>query len=291
MCRVPLANVVAPPRTEPSGQSRDAPSGGGAPVWALRWPALDATGVVDAVVTTRHGGVSQGPYDSLNLGLHVGDDPAHVVTNRQRAAGLVDLTLDDLVFCRQSHGATVTVVGSADRGRGTTGDSDAIGDTDAMVTTDAGVGLVVMVADCVPLVAVDPEAGVLACIHAGWRGTVAGITAAAVAAMQQLGADASRVVVGMGPAVSPASYQVGAEVRDAVMAAFGTRGERLVPPDGTGRWTFDVVAANRMALTDAGVDPSNIHDAGVADTNDPDFFSDRQARPCGRFAIIAWLLP
>jgi YfiH family protein len=301
--------VVAQPRTEPSGHLHAPvpPSPAGPRV--VRWPALDATAAVDAVVTTRHGGVSPGVYASLNLGLHVGDDPANVVANRRRAASTVGLDLANLVFCRQSHGAAVAVVGAEDRGRGTLSDSDALDATDALVTTEPDVGLVVMVADCVPIVMVDPQARVLACVHAGWRGTVAGVSGAAVATMIEHGADASRLVVGIGPAVSPQRYQVGADVHDAVMDAFGERSAGLVPPDGTGRWTFDVVAANRMALTDAGVDPANIHDTGITDTaiNDtgtgtgtdatgdhypePGFFSDRQARPCGRFAIVARLLP
>jgi len=254
----------------------------------LHWPALDATGAVEAVVTTRHGGVSTGVYATLNLGLHVGDDPAAVVTNRRRAATTVGLDLGDLVFCRQSHGANVAVVTAADRGRGTTADADALDATDAVVTTDTGVGLVVMVADCVPIVLVDPEAGVCACVHAGWRGTVAGVTAATVATMTSLGADPARIVAGIGPAVAPERYQVGAEVVDAARAAFGPAADDLAPPDGTGRWTFDVVGANELALAGAGVAAANIHTMDT-DTGHPDLFSDRAERPCGRFAVLARL--
>lgn len=254
----------------------------------LRWPALDATGVVDAVATTRHGGVSTGVYATLNLGLHVGDDPAAVVTNRQRAASCVGLDLGDLVFCRQSHGAAVATVSASDRGRGTTDDADALDATDAVVTTDPGVGLVVMVADCVPIVLVDPVARVCACVHAGWRGTVAGVTGATVTTMVSLGADPARIVAGIGPAVAPDRYQVGAEVVDAARRAFGPVADGLAPPDGTGRWTFDVSAANVVALTTAGVAPANIHDMGI-DTGHPDLFSDRAQRPCGRFAVLARL--
>jgi len=290
--RVPLADVVAPPRTEPPGHPHGANPGSDAPPGVVRWAAIDATGVVDAVVTTRHGGVSTGVYASLNLGLHVGDDPANVITNRRLAAAAIGLELNDLVFCRQSHGATVAVVGAQHRGRGALSDSEAVDATDALVTTEPGVGLVVMVADCVPIVLVDPHARVLACVHAGWRGTVAGITAATVAAMVEQGADASRLVAGFGPAVAPHRYQVGADVHHAVTTGFGPRAANLIPPDGTGRWTFDVVAANRLALADAGVVPGNIHDTGIADTtSSPGFFSDRHTRPCGRFAIVARLLP
>jgi YfiH family protein len=261
------------------------PAGG---VAVLRWPALDDTGAVDAVVTTRRGGVSGGPYESLNLGLHVGDEPVSVVENRRRAAAAVGLTLDDLVFARQSHGAAVAVVGRADRGRGTRADDDALAGTDALVTADPDVGLVVLVADCVPVVLVDPVAGVLGAVHAGWRGTVAGAAGAAVAAMASLGARPDRIVAGIGPAIAPDDYQVGDDVVSAARAAFGNHADTLVAPDGTGRWTFDLPAANERSLLDAGVVVEHIHRADVA-TSSEHFFSDRAERPCGRFAAVARL--
>lgn len=255
----------------------------------LRWPLLDAAGV-DAIVTTRHGGVSAAPYDSLNLGLHVGDDPDAVIENRRRAAAAIGLELSQLVVGHQAHGRTVAVVGTSDRGRGATDDADAVHDTDGLVTTDPDVGLVAMVADCVPLVLADPVARVLATVHAGWRGTVAGITPAAVEAMTSRGARADRLVVGIGPAVSAARYQVGEEVADAARAALGGGADRIVEPDGTGRWTFDLWAANRYQLEQAGVPTEQIAVAAI-DTADGPFFSDRAVRPCGRFAALARLRP
>ncbi|QGG96882.1 peptidoglycan editing factor PgeF [Actinomarinicola tropica] len=253
----------------------------------LRWPLLDDAGV-DAVVTTRHGGVSAPPYDTLNLGLHVGDDPARVVENRRRAAAAIGLDLDHLVVGHQAHGRTVTVVGTDERGRGTTHDDDAIQATDALVTTEPDVGLVAMVADCVPLVLVDPTARVLATVHAGWRGTVAGVTTAAVEAMRRLGARPSEIRGGIGPAIAPARYQVGPEVAEAARAAFGGDADRLVEPDGSGRWTFDLWSANRLQLDTAGVPQEQVAVAAL-DTVDGPFFSDRAVRPCGRFAALARL--
>lgn len=260
---------------------------GGLPV--LRWPLLDDAGV-EALVTTRHGGVSAPPYDSLNLGLHVGDDPDAVIENRRRAAASIGLELSDLVVGHQAHGCTVTVVDDADRGRGTTDDADAVHDTDGLVTTSPRVGLVAMVADCVPLVLVDPIARVLATVHAGWRGTVAGVTPAAVDAMARLGADPARLRVGIGPAVAPRRYQVGPEVVEAVHAAFGGDVDGLVAPDDEGRWTFDLWAANRRQLDDAGVPSEQVAVAEI-DTASGPFFSDRAVRPCGRVAALARLRP
>ncbi len=145
----------------------------------LAWPSLDALGV-DAFVTTRHGGVSAGPYGTLNLGLHVGDTPADVVVNRRRVAAALGTDLGDFVFCQQAHGRRVAVVSGAERGRGALAVDDAIASTDALVTTDPGTVLAILVADCVPIILIDPQAQVLACVHAGWRGTVAGVTGAAL---------------------------------------------------------------------------------------------------------------
>jgi YfiH family protein len=256
----------------------------------LRWPALDRIEAVDAVVTTRHGGVSRGPYESLNLGLHVGDDPAAVVENRRRAAASLGMTLGELVFARQSHGARVAVVGDADRGRGSSADDDALDDVDGLVTTDAGVGLVVQVADCVPIVLVDPEARVLGAVHAGWRGTVARVAAAAVDVMVARGARPGRILAGIGPAIEADRYQVGDEVEAAARETFGAAADEVVRPDRTGRWTFDLPAANRRVLSEAGLLADHIHLTGVGTSRD-DLFSDRAERPCGRFAALARLRP
>ena len=256
----------------------------------LRWEALDACGAVDAVVTTRHGGWSHGPYASLNLGLHVGDDPAVVVRNRRAAASAIGLDVSDLVFCQQTHGVTVATVTGEHRGRGTLSDDDALPATDAVVTTATDIGLVVMVADCVPVVLVDPVAGVLGCAHAGWRGTVANIVAATIGSMVQAGAEASRLVVGIGPAIAGADYSVGADVAEATTRAFGPRASDVLRPDGPGQWHLDLVAANHLALRNEGVAAANIHTTGL-DTSHDALFSHRRSQPCGRFAAVARLRP
>lgn len=260
----------------------------------LRWSALEAVGLVDAVVTTRHGGVSAGAYASLNLGLHVDDDGLAVVENRRRAAAAVGCDLADLVLADQVHGNHVGVVGVDDAGRGTRTLNDAVPGTDALVTTTGTIAVGVLVADCVPLVLLDPAAGVLGVVHAGWRGTAAGVTPAAVAAMVDLGADPGHLLVGIGPAVHPDLYEVGADVADALRAALGNppSGDAdgtVLTPRGRGRWRCDLVAANRLALLNAGVAAHNIHVMGRS-TADPDLFSHRGGDR-GRFALLARLLP
>jgi YfiH family protein len=268
----------------------------------LTWPALDASGA-DAAVTARSGGVSSGPYATLNLSLSVGDDPGRVLENRRRLAAAFGADPGDFVFARQVHGAGVSVMADADRGSGAFSLDDAIGavgeagragGADALVTASPGVVLAILTADCVPIVLHDPVAGVLACVHAGWRGTVAGVTAAALAAMQGLGARPSDVVAGIGPAVGADRYQVGPDVHEPVTRSFGPAAAEFIRPDPSapGRWLLDLVSANRHALRQDGVPGARIHAAGIPTGPVPgQFFSDRTARPCGRLALVARLRP
>jgi hypothetical protein len=251
----------------------------------MTWKEL---GGLDAYVTARAGGVSQGPYESLNLSLSVGDDPEAVLENRRRTAAAIGAGLGDFVFTRQVHGAGVRVVDAADAGTGTLAYDESVPEGDVLVTADPSVVLAILTADCVPIVLHDPQARVLACVHAGWRGTVARACAAAVAAMVGLGAAPERVVAGIGPAIGADRYQVGQDVREAVTAAFRHGTGRVMRPDGTGRWLLDLPAANRLVLRDAGIADGNIHTTQYV-TGDGLFFSDRSARPCGRLALIARL--
>lgn len=251
----------------------------------LEWPLFDGH-PLRAVVTTRKGGLSGGVYRSLNLGLHVGDDPGRVQENRRSAAAAIGLELDDLVFCNQAHGREVVEVTGADRGRGARSMDGAVAEADAMVTSDAGVGLVVMVADCVPIVLFDPVTRTLACVHAGWRGTVARVAGAAVEVIAGRGAAAGDLLAAIGPAIAPARYEVGEDVKAAAEAAFGDFAAQVLAPHPAGRYRFDLWRANRRVLLDAGLRPENLALAGL-DTGGERFFSDRAARPCGRFAALA----
>jgi polyphenol oxidase len=251
-------------------------------VW---WPGAEELGA-SVAVTTRHGGVSTGPYRSLNLGLHVGDDEESVVENRRRAAGCFGVDLGTVVFAEQVHGAATAVVGPPDMGRGATSLKGAVPGTDVLVTAMPGVTLCILVADCVPIALLDPAAHVLAAVHAGWRGTAAGAVDEALQAMGTLGARPERTVAFLGPAVHPVRYQVGDEVAEA-LCPDGPDPE-FARPDGPGHWLVDLDAANRHRLVAAGLDPARILSAG-ASTADPEYFSDRAARPCGRFALLARL--
>ena len=221
------------------------------------WPLADLG--VDAVITTRAGGISPPPYDSLNLGLHVADGEDRVVTNRERLASTYGCHLDDMVFLDQCHGTRVATVGPGHAGRGSRAIEHALSATDAAVTTTPGLPLVVQVADCTPIVLVDPVAGVLGVAHAGWRGAVAGIGSATVSAMVLAGAEIARLHAWLGPDV-----------------------ER------SGTTRLDMTQLNRLLLESAGIPAGQITQSELT-TQDPRLFSDRHARPCGRFAVVARL--
>lgn len=262
--------------------------GTGATTEVVRWPGLASLGV-DALVTTRAGGVSTGPYGSLNLGLHVGDDPQAVTENRRRAAGALGASLDELVFGVQVHGDHAAIVDASGAGRGARQQGDALAATDALVTASSEPVLVTLVADCSPILLVDPDARVVATAHAGWRGALGGMGAGVVAAMVSLGARPERIRAVVGPTVSFTGYEVGPEVAAAARAAFGGAADAVLVPHG-GRWRLDVAGANRLCLLAAGLSAAHVHLAPVT-TADPRFFSDRAARPCGRFGLLARLRP
>ncbi len=248
---------------------------------------------VTAVVSTRHGGVSTGAYESLNLGDHVGDDHEAVLENRRRLCAV--LGVGRLTVADQQHGARVAVVGAALAGRGHDGADDAraaLPQTDAMVTSLPGVALATIVADCAPVVVFDPARPAVGVAHCGRRGAVLGVLPGTIQAMSAaFGSRPQNLLVGIGPAIGADSYEIGAAEAAQVAAAFGELAEaRLLRPTRPGHWTFDLVAALRIQLRHAGVDDGNVHAMGV-DTaaSTADFFSDRAARPCGRFMAVAML--
>jgi YfiH family protein len=232
-----------------------------------------------------------GAYASLNLSFAVGDEPGAVLENRRRVAAAIGVDLGDFVFSRQVHGAGVRVVTSADRSAGAFVLDESVPEADALVTADPSVVLAILAADCVPIVLYDPVAHVLGCVHSGWRGTVARVSEAALAAMSSLGATQENVVAGVGPAISPERYQVGADVADAVERDLGAAAAEVIRPDGTGKWLLDLWAANRIVLREAGLADEHINVAaiptGAAGNNL--FFSDREVRPCGRLTLVARL--
>ena len=243
-----------------------------------------------AAVATRHGGVSTGVYCSLNLGGHVGDDPDAVRENRDRLAAACGV--DRVRFMDQQHTATVAVVDALLAGRGHGGDAaEAFPATDALVTDLPGVALAVLVADCVPVVLVDPVRRAVGVAHCGRAGTLLGLLPATVGAMTQaFGTDPGDLRVGLGPCIGAASYEVGPHEVAQVAAALP--GLDLLVPTRDGHALLDLLTALRHQLDGAGVPAAQVEVSGVDTLSSTDrFFSDRAARPCGRFAAVVRLGP
>ncbi len=244
--------------------------------------------------TTRRGGVSRPPYDSLNLGFHVGDEPAAVLANRRRLCQAVGIPLSAWTCGEQVHGATVRVVGAEERGCGSLTHASALRGTDALVTAEPGICLVVLVADCVPLLFVDEARGVIAVAHAGWRGTVANIAGATVEVMaSSFRCRRENIRVAIGPCIGSSDYAIGPEVATAIEAGLGTlAADVLATADGR-HLTFDLRRTNLRQLTQAGIPRAAIEWWAVSTYRATDrYFSARAAGgPTGRFAGGLMLCP
>jgi YfiH family protein len=269
-------------------------------------------------------GVSRPPYDSLNLAVHVGDDPAAVAENRRRLREALGLPTEP-VWLDQVHGAEVLRLG----GSGPAGSAAPPGDdapggfadrprADAAVTRERGLVAAIQVADCMPVLLAALDGSVIGAAHAGWRGVAAGVLEAAVRAM---GAPAGEIVAWLGPAIGPRHFEVGEEVREALLAqssaagegtasatasataaggsasATSTAGSPSASPSVTaaafvrnrrGRWQCDLEALVRQRLTALGV--RHIAGGGWCTFEDPErFFSFRRDGRCGRLAALIWL--
>jgi len=242
---------------------------------AYRFEALGEG--VDAFVSTRLGGVSSAPYESLNLGLRVGDEAEKVVENRRLLFGAFGLSLERSVWCRQIHADGVVVVGAGDAGRGSTEEESIVQDADALVTDTPDLALCVTLADCVPVVISDPERRVVGLAHAGWGGTVSRISSRTLAVMQErFGCDPAGVVAAIGPSIGPSGYEVGEDVIERARAGFGDRTSEILSPVAEGKAHFDLWSANRIDLEEAGVDGARIEVSGIAvDERLDEFYSHR----------------
>lgn len=170
--------------------------------------------------TDRHGGVSAAPYDALNVGLHVGDDPQLVWENRARVCAALNREPDQLVAGEQVHGNTVAVVTEADKGRGALRTDDSIPGVDALITASPDIMLISFFADCVPILLFDPETPAVGVVHAGWKGTALDTIGAAVKAMREaFGTRAERCSAAIGPSIGPCCYAVGHDVASQLQAA------------------------------------------------------------------------
>lgn len=247
-------------------------------------PRWDAPARVGALCSLRTGGESGPPWDSLNLGDHVGDDPSAVARNRASFAAALGARP---VFLQQVHGTGVLRLDA-----GTQDGSVA----DACFTTVPGIACTVMVADCLPVLFCSGDGRVAAAAHAGWRGLAGeggrGVLEALVGTLAvQAGALPQALHAWLGPCIGPSAFEVGPEVRDAFLAADPGAGGAFVP-HGAGKFLADLPALARRRLAALGVSAVSGNDGTVqwCTVSDPSrFFSHRRDRRSGRFAASAWL--
>ncbi len=242
----------------------------GGPVF-LRSPALSP---LPHGFFTRIGGVSIGRYASLNCSVSSGDEPAALAENRRRVAGAVGVAPDRLLGLSQVHGiAVVTVAAPWPAGEGPR--------ADAMVTDRPGLGLGIITADCAPVLLADAAAGIIGAAHAGWRGAAAGMLAAVVAAMRELGAVPDRIAAAVGPCIGQASYEVGPELQDAVRASGAADPDRHFRPGEGDRLWFDLAGYCVARLREAGVGTAHVLGADTCADADRFFSHRRRTREGG----------
>lgn len=178
----------------------------------LQFPNLQIDGL-QCAITTRHGGTSAGNYASLNLGFHVGDNPETVRENRQVVARTLGCNLENLTCAQQTHGTNIEIIAAENRGRGALNYDSAIPNCDALVTQTAQTPLMILVADCAPLLFIDVKNRALAVVHAGWRGATQRIASKTVAKMKEVfGTNPQDLRVGIGLTLCISCFQIGSEV-------------------------------------------------------------------------------
>jgi len=238
-------------------------------------------------VSTRSGGVSDGAYESLNLGFSSEDDHRKVIENRRLVAAALGMEAGSMITSRQVHGKAVRVI-----------DREAIRDdsshrgmaavaADAMTTDRRRVCLMVVVADCVPVLLYDSRRKVIGVAHAGWRGLVRGVIGSLVEAMQErFGCTPGDIRAGVGPSIGPCCYEVGPEVLAAVADSFGQTEKIVKEIDASGRGYLDLWQLAETGLLGTGLVSANIETARLCSScHHEDFFSYRYHGPkSGRFA-------
>ena len=241
-----------------------------------------------AHVSTRHGGVSPAPWNSLNFSVPRGDTRENVAENRLRLALALGIDGAQATYCQQVHGTGIAKVDFSDAGRMQSG-------CDGMITDTVGLPLMLVFADCTPLLLYDRERHVLGICHAGWRGTVNGAAEAMVWALQAaFNCEPSDLLAYIGPSIGPESYEVGDEVLAMATAKLSHPERFFTYPNGPEKNPyFNLWEANRTQFLAAGVPSEQIEIGGIdTATNTDDFFSHRaeQGR-CGLFSMVAWLTP
>ncbi|GAA3403971.1 peptidoglycan editing factor PgeF [Paenibacillus hodogayensis] len=258
--------------------------------WESGHPGLSAG------FTTRLGGVSQAPYDSLNCALHIQDDPSVVADNRKRLAASLNVPFEAWTCGEQVHGCQVAVVARSDRGRGRLTREDAIPDTDALITNERGIWLTSFYADCVPLYFFDPVREAVGLAHAGWKGTVLQIARRTVEEMtRSFGTNPADVLAAVGPSIGPCCYEVDSTVTERIdecltdIGADASMREAVCRPGRPGKTMLGLQQLNGQIMIKAGILPTHIEICEMCTGCRTDlFYSHRKERgKTGRMA--SWI--
>lgn len=248
------------------------------PVEVSRYPGLSRFGDISHFVTSRAGGVSEGNYASMNLGLYSGDSRERVDENIRRLMTGLGLGPERLLLPHQVHGCRVAVVDRTFTQLFGVEREARLEGFDALITADPGVCVAVATADCVPVLLYAVDKRVVAAVHAGWRGTVLRIAELTIQRMvDEFGCDPRQVWAAIGPSISPSAFEVGEEVVDAFHDAGFDLSRLLLRDPDSGKGHIDLWEANRMSLIGAGLDGDHIELAGICTYERfSDYFSARR---------------
>lgn len=238
------------------------------------------------VVSTRLGGVSEPPYHTLNFGLSVGDDEAHVVQNRGLFCETVGVDLRSVTVGNLIHETHIEVVSPAQRGRGAIDRKSGLPGTDGLITNIPDIPLLLLVADCAALSFFDPKRKVIGIGHGGWRGTVGGIARKMVLTMQEVfDCHPTDIFVGVSPSIGPCCYEVREDLVAAFHAAFSDQANAFFIQQPNGSIHLDMWAALRWQLLASGIQEEHIEFAGICTACRTDLFYSHRAEhgKTGRF--------
>jgi len=249
---------------------------------------FESTGLVRHGYSTRLGGVSGSPYESLNMGLLVGDDHASVLSNRRLFGTALGISPERIIVPHQVHSDSVRVVDESHAGSGAMEQSTTIPDTDALISDIANLPLALHFADCVSIFLLDPRHHAIGLVHAGWKGTALGVLARAVQQMAlSFQSDPQSMLAAIGPSIGPCCYEVRRDVRDKLLETFSAD-DRILTGGVGDRWHADLKLANLILLKRAGLQEPNIAvSTQCTSCHDLEFFSYRRDGNTGRMS--AWL--
>ncbi|MDY6864063.1 MAG: peptidoglycan editing factor PgeF [Thermodesulfobacteriota bacterium] len=258
----------------------------------LSYKLFDRFEYITNIISTRLGGLSRGPYSSLNVGLHVKDRNVSVIENRRRLCIGLGIESVSLTSCKQIHGSNVSIVNSKNKGKGAFEQEDAIDSCDGLITSLEDVPLLILIADCIPLSFFDPIYGVIGLVHGSWRGTLQGIAQKTVYKMkEEFGCHPEDIIVGIGPSIGPCCYEVKEDVIEQFNKAFPGEADSFLIKNKKDAAFLDLWTANFLQLQETGIKKENIELSGICTSCNSDLFYSYRAKrgETGRFCGLICL--